>query len=79
MGIIWGDKTFIFAAYIGSAASLFGGFTISKAASLNQQKVLSVDDRNEWEDVPIVVIYEASFMSDTILKPLDRKLKKIGN
>jgi hypothetical protein len=77
VGIMWGDKTFIFTAYTGSAASLFGGVTISKAAFLNQRKQLSVDDRNEWEDVRIVVIDEVSFMSDTILKTLDRKLKEI--
>lgn len=77
VGIMWSDKTFIFTAYTGSAASLFGGVTISKAAFLNQRKQLSVDDRNEWEDVRIVVIDEVSFMSDTILKTLDRKLKEI--
>ena len=49
---------------------------ISKAAFRNQHKQLSVDDRNEWQDVRIVVIDEVSFMSDTILKPLDRKLKE---
>ena len=68
---------FIFTAYTGSAASLFGGATISKAAFLNQRKQLSVDDRNEWQDVRIVVVDEVSFMSDTILKTLDRKLKEI--
>ena len=77
VGIMWSDKTFIFTAYTGSAASLFGGVTISKAAFLNQRKQLSVDDRNEWEDVRIVVIDEVSFMSDTILKTLDMKLKEI--
>ena len=51
VGIMWSDKTFIFTAYTGSAASLFGGVTISKAAFLNQRKQLSVDDRNEWQDV----------------------------
>ncbi len=30
------DKTFLFTAYTGAAASLFGGVTISKAAFLNQ-------------------------------------------
>ena len=51
---------------------------ISKAAFLDQRhKQLSVDDRNEWQDVRIVVIDEVSFMSDTILKTLDRKLKEI--
>ena len=52
---------------------------ISKAAFRNQHKQLSVDDRNEWQDVRIVVIDEVSFMSDTILKPLDRKLKEKKN
>ena len=79
VGIMWSDKTFIFTAYTGLAASLFGGVTISKAAFLNQHKQLSVDDKNEWQDVQIVVIDKVSFMSDTILKTLDRKLKKIGN
>jgi hypothetical protein len=79
VGIMWSDKTFIFTTNTGSAASLFGGVTISKAAFLNQRKQLSVDDRNEWQDVRIVVIDKVPFMSDTILKRLDRKLKDIGN
>ncbi len=70
---------FIFAAYTGLAASLFGGVTISKAVFLNQQKQLSVNDRNEWQDVRIVMIDEVLFMSDIILKTLDRKLKEIGS
>ncbi len=49
--LMWSDKTFIFTAYSGSATSLFGGVTISKAVFLNQRKKLSVDDRNEWQDV----------------------------
>jgi len=44
-------KSFIFTTYTGSAASLFGGVTISKAVFLNQHKQLSIDDRNEWQDV----------------------------
>ena len=52
---------------------------ISKAAFRNQHKQLSVDDRNEWQDVRIVVIDEVSFMSDTIFKTLDTKLKEIKN
>ncbi len=70
---------FIFTTYTGLAALLFGGVTISKAAFLNHCKQLSVDDRNELQDVQIVVIDEVSFMSDTILKTLDRKLKEIKN
>jgi hypothetical protein len=31
---MWSDNTFIFTAYTGLAASLFGGVTISKAAFL---------------------------------------------
>ena len=76
---MWSDKTFILTAYTGSAASLFGGVTISKTAFLNQHKQLSVDDKNDWQDVQIVVTDKVSFMSDTILKTLDRKLKEIGN
>jgi hypothetical protein len=79
VGIMWSDKTFIFTVYTGLAESLFGGVTISKAAFLNQCKQLSVDDKNEWQDVRIIVIGKVSFMSDTILKTLDRKLKEIGN
>ncbi len=71
VGIMWSDKTFVFTAFIGLAASsLFGGVTISKAVFLNQQKQLSVDNRNEWQDVRIVVIDKVSFMSDIILKHL---------
>ncbi len=76
---MWSNKTFIFTTYTGSAASLFGGVTISKAAFLNQHKQLSVDDIDEWQDVQIVVIDEVSFMSVSILKMLDRKLKEIRN
>jgi hypothetical protein len=56
VGIMWSDKTFLFTAYTGSAASLFGGVTISKAAFLKQHKQLSVDDINEWKDVQKVVL-----------------------
>ena len=70
VGVMWSDKTFIFTTYTGSAASLFGGVTISKAAFFNHRKQLSVNDRNEWQDVRIVMIDEVSFMSDTILKHL---------
>ncbi len=40
---------------------------------------MSLDDKNEWQDVQILIIDEISFMSDSILKMLDRKLKEIGN
>ena len=79
VGFMWSDKTFLFTAYTGSAASLFGGVTISKAAFINQNSALSLDDINEWQDVRILIIDEISFMSDSVLKRLDKKLKQIGN
>jgi len=37
---------------------LFGGVTILKAAFINQRKPLSQDNRNEWQDVKILIIDE---------------------
>ncbi len=48
VGVMWSDSTFLFTAYTGSVASLFGGVTISKAAFLNQNKSHSLDDNNQW-------------------------------
>jgi hypothetical protein len=79
VGVMWSDQTFLFTAYTRAAASLFGGITISKATFLNQQKELSLNDKNEWQDVQILIGDEVSFMSDKILEALDVKLKKIGN
>ncbi len=70
-------QLFLFTAYTGAAA-LFGGVTISKAAFINHRKPLSQDNRNEWQDVQILIIDEVSFMSDSVLKELDKKLKDIG-
>ncbi len=58
---------------------MFGGVTISKVAFLNQQKALSLNNKNEWQDVRILIVDEVSFMSDKILEALDVKLKEIGN
>jgi hypothetical protein len=79
VGAMWSDTTFLFTAYTGAAASLLGGVTISKAAFINQRKPLSQEDRNEWLDVRILILDEISFMSDSVLKELDKKLKDIGN
>jgi hypothetical protein len=79
VGVMWSDTTFLFTAYTGAAASLFGGVTISKAAFLNQQKALSLNDKNTWQDVQILIVDEVSFMSDKNLNTLDVKLKEIGN
>lgn len=79
VGVLWGDTTFLFTAYTGAAASLFGGVTISKAAFLNKHKPLSLDDINEWQDVRILVVDEVSFMTDKQIRSLDTKLKLIGD
>jgi hypothetical protein len=47
VGVMWSDHTFLFTAYTETAASLFGGVTISKAAFLNQQKALSLNDKSD--------------------------------
>ncbi len=79
MGAMWSDTTFLFTAYTGVAASLFGGVTILKATFINQHKPLSQDNRNEWQDVQILIIDKISFMSDSVLKMLDIKLNDIRN
>ncbi len=47
VGVMWSDHTFLFSAYTGATASLFGGVTNSKAAFLNLQKALSLKDKNK--------------------------------
>jgi hypothetical protein len=76
---MWGDTTFLFTAYTGAAASLFGGVTISKAAFLNKQKALSQDDINEWKENRMLVCDEVSFMDDHIVSTLDIRLKAVGD
>ena len=46
VGVMWSDHTFLFTAYTGAAASLFGEVTISKATFFNQQKALSLNNKN---------------------------------
>ena len=48
VGDMWSVITFLFTAYTGLAASLFGGVTISKAAFINQPRPLSLEDKNKW-------------------------------
>jgi hypothetical protein len=69
-GVMWSDHTFLFTAYTGAAASLFGGVTISKADFLNQQKTLSLNNKNEWQDVQFLIVDEVSFRVKTSLKHL---------
>ena len=77
IGILWGDSTFLFTAYTGSAASLFGGVTICKAAFIKKPGSLSEDDKREWKDVRLLIVDEVSFMSDKELLQLDNRLKEI--
>jgi len=79
VGVMWNERTFLFTAYTGAAASLFGGITISSAAFLNQQRPLSNDDKHQWKDVRILIVDEVSFMNDSNLQTLDKKLKEIAN
>jgi hypothetical protein len=79
VGVMWSDTTFLFTAYTGLAASLFGGVAISKATFINQRRALSLEEKKEWQDVKILTIDEISFMSDSIFRMLDTKLKDIGN
>ncbi len=77
--VMWCERTFLFIAYTGSAASLIGGISISKAAYIYQQKQLNVDDINKWKDVKKFMIDEDSFMSNRILMTLNNRLMDIGN
>ena len=77
VGTLWSDSSFLFTAYTGSAASLFGGVTIVKHAHLSSNKPLTDEDLREWEDVRILVIDEISFMKDYELLRLDKRLKEM--
>ncbi len=75
---MWSDTTFLFTAYTRAAASLIGGTTISRTAYLNQKRPIIDDDIKEWEDVQILVIDEVSFMGDSTLQMINKKLTNIG-
>jgi hypothetical protein len=77
VGNLWSDNSFLFTAYTGSAASLFGGVTIVKHAHLAKQGPLTEEEIKEWEDVRILVIDEISFMKDRELIRLDTRLKEM--
>ena len=77
VGILWSDSSFLFTAYTGSAASLFGGVTIVKHAHLSSSKVLTDEDIKEWEDVRILVIDEISFMTDDEMSRLNQRLQQM--
>jgi hypothetical protein len=75
---MWSDTTFLFAAYTGAAALLIGGITISRTACLNQKRP-TCDDIKECKDVRILVIDKVSFMGDSTLQMLNKKLTNIQN
>lgn len=76
VSILWNNKTFLFTAYTGSAASFCRGITICKAAFLNKKKsTLNEDEIDDWKDVRILVIDEISFMKSSEMIQLDRRLK----
>ena len=77
IGNLWSNSTFLFTAYTGSAASLFGGVTIVKHAYIAKKGPLSETDRAAWLDVRMLIIDEISFMKDGELKTLDNRLKEI--
>lgn len=79
VGNLWSDSTFLFTAYTGVAAALFGGVTIVKHAYLMKGGDLSEDDIKEWKDVRILIIDEISFMKDSELLRLDTRLKEMGD
>jgi hypothetical protein len=78
VGIMWSDSTFLFTAYTRDAALLIGGTTISTTAYLNQKRPICDDNIKEWKDVQILVIDEVSFMGDSTLQMLNKKLTNIG-
>lgn len=74
---LWGDSTFLFTAYTGSAASAFNGKTICTVAHLNTDRPLTDEEIQEWKSVRILVIDEISFMSDKELRYLDKRLRDV--
>ena len=76
MGKLWTDRTFLFTAYTGSAASCFGGITICKAAFISKSGDLSPEEKSQWKHVRILIIDEISFMTDREIIQLNKRLKE---
>jgi hypothetical protein len=53
---MWGDKTFLFTAYTGSAASLFGGVAIGV---ISNHDVLVAGPGSNWEAASVVGVEPA--------------------
>ena len=79
VGIRWHENTFLFTAYTGAAASLFGGRTTTKATyAAKELDRITDDDIKEYESVRILVLDEISFLRDKELLAIDKALKKVG-
>ena len=79
--IMWGDNTFLFTAYTGSAAAAFGGLTTVKATYIGRQgnpPKLTDEEMDAFGCVRILIIDEISFLKESELLKLDNTLKKIG-
>ena len=72
VSILWNNRSFLFTAYTGSAASCFGGITICKAAFLSKETSLTQDDIDSWANVRFLVIDKISFMKDLEMRKLNR-------
>ena len=80
VGIMWRENAFLFTAYTGSAASLFGGRTTSKATYIAKDlKNITDEDIRAFEGVRILIIDEISYMQDKELLKMDKALKKVGD
>ena len=80
IGVMWDDRSFLFTAWTGSAASAFGGVTIAGAAYLNNSNPLTEEHIDYWKNVRILIIDEISFMTDAMMVKLDHQLQIcVGN
>jgi len=79
IGSLWHDNSFLFTAYTGSAASHGGGVTICKVGYINKSGDLSLEEKQQWRHVKILIIDEISFMKDDELGKLDRRMKECRN
>ena len=77
-GIMWTETSFFYTAYTGSAASAFGGRTITKASGMCSQNITD-KQKLEWSQCKILVVDEVSFMTEKELMKLDNKLKQYGH
>jgi hypothetical protein len=79
VGNIWKERTFLFTAYTGSAASAFGGLTIVKAAYISKKLGTDLTDKEkaEWKHVRILIIDEISFMTTSEMKKIGYPIERM--